>query len=271
VPATVVADEGRLKQVLINLAGNAIKFTARGHVRMQVQRLARQGSDRVSLRFSVEDTGCGIPLREQDRIFQPFEQSGDYRERATGTGLGLAISKAIVSLMGGDILLRSEVNQGSAFWFDLDLPVEGEGATPVSNDFERITGYRGERRLVLVADDITPNILLVSEVLSVTGFDIVTASDGVEAVEQARRHGPDLVIMDVLMPRMTGLDAIRVLREDPQLATVPVVAVSASSFELDRRRALEAGANEFLPKPLDFELLFQALGKLLRLTWTLKA
>jgi signal transduction histidine kinase/ActR/RegA family two-component response regulator len=261
-PSAVMADEKRLRQVLINLLGNAVKFTDAGLVALTLRSAANPPAGRVRLRFEVEDSGVGIAPEALQRLFQPFEQAGDAHRRAAGTGLGLAISRQLVGLMGGDILVRSEPGRGSVFGFELDLePVaEGDADSPAH-------GYAGRRRRVLVADDVAVNRHVLGELLRRLGFEAHEAADGLEALEQVRVLQPDLVLMDVWMPVMDGLEATASLRRDPATAALPVIMVSANAAPEDRERGLAAGAVAFLAKPVDRAQLVALLTAHLDLRW----
>jgi len=246
VPDAVMADERRLRQVLLNLLGNAAKFTDRGEVRLTVRQLREDGG-RVTLRFEVRDSGIGIAESDLKALFQPFQQVGDRQRRRGGTGLGLAISRQLVRHMGGDIAVQSTPGQGSAFSFELTLPLVRHEAAPAP---ERVvTGYEGERKTVLVVDDVSQNRELLTDMLKPLGFVTVEAQDGQEGLERAQALLPDLILMDNVMPVMDGLEATRRLRALPALKHVPVIAISASAAADGKERALESGANAFLTKP----------------------
>ncbi|RQP25026.1 PAS domain-containing hybrid sensor histidine kinase/response regulator [Piscinibacter terrae] len=263
-PAAMQADERRLRQVLLNLLSNAVKFTDRGEVRLRV---AKARGDATALRFEVEDTGVGIEPEHLEKIFLPFEQVGRAASRAGGTGLGLAISRQLVRAMGGEIHVDSQAGQGSCFWFELRLPVVD---APLMNSAARteVTGYEGSRRCLLVADDVPANRALLVELLAPLGFVIEEAGDGEAMLVQASAAAPDLVIADIVMPRLDGLQATQQMRRTPGLEAVPVLLVSATVSGADSDRYLAAGANAFLPKPLDVRSLLQRIGELLDLRWT---
>jgi signal transduction histidine kinase/DNA-binding NarL/FixJ family response regulator len=260
-PAGVCADERRLRQVLLNLLGNAVKFTERGEVRFLVR------FDPPSrLRFEVQDTGIGISSEQQERLFLPFEQVAEAARRFGGTGLGLTISRQLVRLMGGDIQVESRLGQGSRFRFELDLPVVDVGvAVPEYGGIA--VGYEGPRRKVLVADDVADNRAIIADVLGELGFDLMEAVNGVEALEKAQAWQPDLILTDVLMPGLDGLEVTRRLRCLPLLRDVPIIAISASVTEEDAKQCLAAGMNAFLPKPVDFDKLLPQIAAQLNLTW----
>ncbi len=264
-PQTIEADEKRLRQVLLNLLGNAVKFTDRGQVTLVARRLA--GNEvHALLHFEVRDSGVGIGAGQLESIFQPFEQGGDVHRRFGGTGLGLAISRQLVRLMGGDIRLESQLGHGSRFWFDVALPLGLKPLAPVHHsEFPR--GYEGERRSLLIVDDVSGNRAMLADLLQPLGFTIHEANNGQEALDRLQQHPIDLVLMDVLMPVMDGLEATRRIRLNPGWAPLPVIAVSANASGGDKAQSLAAGASAFISKPIDQEALLQALSELLSLRW----
>jgi len=267
-PAAVRVDDKRLRQVLLNLLGNAVKFTDRGEIVFLVQRAASCGNGpaTVRLRFEVRDNGIGMSDEQLTRIFQPFEQVGDIRRREAGTGLGLAISQQLIQLMGGTIQVRSELGQGSLFWFELDLPL----ATPVTTELPaqgRILGYAGPRRKILVVDDVPHNRAMLMETLQPLGFDAFDAANGAQCLEMLDGARPDLIVMDVMMPVMDGREATRRIRRIPAFAGIPIIIVTASANRDDAAKNLEAGASAFIPKPIEHDLLLETIGNLLSLAW----
>lgn len=265
-PDAVMVDEKRLRQALLNLLGNAVKFTRRGAVTLQVSALER-APDRIALRFAVEDTGAGIAADEIERIFLAFEQAGSPTDRAAGTGLGLAISRQLVRLMGGELKVRSQLGSGSLFWFDLTLDIALALAQSEPVRKGNITGYLGPRRKVLIVDDVEANRAIVVDMLASLGFDTSEARDGHAAVALALSDLPDLVLMDSVMPGLDGLGATQRLRQSPATRDVPVIVMSASTSDADKQKALHTGANAFVAKPLFLDLLLQEIARLLDLTW----
>jgi CheY-like chemotaxis protein len=262
-PGAVVADEHRLRQILLNLLGNAVKFTDRGQVGLYVQTLSRNDA-RAHLRFEVVDTGIGIAKDQVEAIFQPFKQVGDVQRRAGGTGLGLSISRQLARLMGSDIRVESRLGGGSRLWFELVLPV-ADVELAVASAERIVTGHQGARKRVLVVDDVAGNRGVAVDLLASLGFETFEAENGREALEKAQAVDPDLILMDVVMPVMDGLQATRQLRQ--RFEAVPIIAVSASASRTDQENILAAGANAFVPKPLDCSRLLQQIGTLLHLTW----
>jgi PAS domain S-box-containing protein len=265
-PAVVEADEKRLRQVLLNLLGNAVKFTETGSVTWRIAARPRERG-MTRLRFAVQDTGPGIAAAEQEAIFQPFVQGGTPQERSGGTGLGLAISQQLTRLMGGELRVESEPGRGSLFWFEIDVPVLGVRRA-AQRPRDAVTGYTGPRRTVLIADDVPANRAVLVDLLESLGFQLVEADDGQALLEAAQACKPDLVITDLVMPVMNGLDAIQKLRQLAGCVDVPVIAVSANASGRDEARGLAAGANAFLPKPIAIDTLLAKVGELLGLRWT---
>jgi signal transduction histidine kinase/ActR/RegA family two-component response regulator len=261
-PATVVVDERRLRQVLLNLLGNAAKFTDAGEVRLLVaaEPLAEQ---QIALQFEVHDSGIGISPEDQAQLFQPFQQVGDQRRRRGGTGLGLVISRQLVRHMGGDIKVRSEPGRGSCFGFTLQLQVVQ--AQAAAGPAGVVLGYEGPRKTVLVVDDVAQNRAVLTDMLRPLGFRVEEASDGEEGLALALAVHPDIVLMDNVMPVLDGLEAIRRLRRLAPIAGVPVISISASVGDDGERRALAAGANSFLTKPFRAEQLLAVMAEQLQI------
>ncbi|MFP3567466.1 ATP-binding protein [Paraburkholderia sp. SIMBA_030] len=263
VPSGVRADERRLRQVLLNLLANAVKFTDHGEVSLHIVRAA---SGKV--RFDVRDTGIGVSADQLEAIFEPFEQVGGAERRVEGTGLGLAISRQFVRAMGSEIHVESRVGHGSAFWFELAPALAEPAAMPAAPATRVETGYLGPRRKILVIDDVPVNRAVVVEFLTRLGFETVEAATGLEGLAKAQSEGPSLILTDIVMPEMDGLETTRRLRQLSGLADVPVIAVSASSSGTDEKNSLAAGVDAFLSKPLDFDKLLAQMTALLALTWT---
>lgn len=265
-PKTVLGDPRRLRQVLINLLGNAVKFTDTGEVALDV-RLVERDNGHALIRFTVSDTGVGMTAEEQAKIFRPFEQVGEEERQAEGTGLGLAISRQIVQLMNSDIQVESAPGAGTRFWFELDLPEIADSEEETES--ERLpSGYRGDRKTILVADDTSDNRAVLVDLLSPLGFDIVEAENGQVALESAASIRPDLILTDMMMPTIGGLELTRRIRSDEALRDIPIIALSASVFEQNRQAALDAGCDDFEPKPVQVDSLLSKIGGRLSLVWT---
>jgi signal transduction histidine kinase/CheY-like chemotaxis protein len=244
IPKAIRADEKRLRQVLINLLGNAVKFTEKGFITFKV------GYQQEKFRFQVEDTGIGIIQEQLEEIFLPFQQGGEKSRETEGTGLGLTISRQLVELMGSELRVKSTLGQGSIFWFDLELQ-EVDEWDDAANDWERnILGFKGDKRKVLVVDDKWANRSVLVNLLEPLGFEVVEAINGLDGLNKACEFKPDLVFMDLVMPVMDGFEATRRLRTLPDLANVVVIAISA-----------------FIPKPFREADLLEKLGYHLGLEW----
>ena len=257
-PLMVRGDPTRLNQILVNLVGNGLKFTHRGGVTLAVRELPAPAGG-IRLRFEVQDTGIGIALDRQAELFQPFVQAdSSTARRYGGSGLGLAICQRLVVAMGGVIGLTSELGRGSLFWFELPFD-RGRAAT--AND-EPIEPARASPLRLLVVDDVPINRELLSEVLARQGHEVLLAGDGADALDLARRVDLDVVLMDVQMPVMDGIEATRRIRQLPgPQATVPIFALSASMVASERQRYLAAGMNLCLSKPIVWTELFAALAE----------
>lgn len=277
-PDIVETDEKRLRQILLNLLSNGIKFTQAGEVSLQVTCVsaiepspASEMGPAVSLytvRFEVIDTGDGIDAPKLAQIFQPFEQAGSYTQKAEGTGLGLPITQKLVTLMGGNLQVESHSGQGSRFWFELSLAGRsGTIALTPTGDSHNIIGYEGPQRTILVVDDRKDNRAVVLGLLEALDFRLLEAEDGTQGLAQAMEHRPDLILADLVMPVMDGFEMTRRLRQQDAFQKIPIIASSASVFEFDRQQSRQAGYDDFLPKPIDVEELLHKLAVYLQLTW----
>ncbi len=262
-PAMVMVDERRLRQVLLNLLGNAVKFTDNGTVSLVV---SNEGTDddHSLVRIDVRDTGVGIQQEDLSNIFEPFEQVGDIKRRDAGTGLGLTITRALISAMGGNIRVTSEPGRGTQFSIELRLK-HAQTRPRTSSTRASPPSYEGRRRRILVIDDVAQNRSMLADFLAAAGFESHSAEDGQQGIEKVQTFQPDLVVMDSVMPVMSGLEATRRLRSDPAHAQLPIIAVSANATEEHRQNCLEAGANMCLSKPVRLDELAGAIRQLLQL------
>jgi len=266
-PEGVIIDEKRLRQVLLNLLNNGVKFTHTGTVSLTVTRISAT-ADQLNLGFHVRDTGVGMTPAQVETIFLPFEQVGSQQQRSEGTGLGLTITQSLVELMGGTLTVTSELHQGSCFSFELSCPLAQDWAQQQTLTRQgRIIGYSGDRRLVLMVDDRWENRSVVVNLLQPLGFRVEEAADGQQALDFLAHNPVDLIISDLKMPRLSGVELLNTLQADSDLQPIPVVISSASAFMEDYQASIAAGAKDFLPKPVDAEELYRFLAKYLSLTW----
>jgi CheY-like chemotaxis protein/anti-sigma regulatory factor (Ser/Thr protein kinase) len=258
-PISVMADFERLAQAFSNLLSNAIKYTDSGHASLTV-RYRNQVAE-----FEVADTGMGIPAAELQRIFEPFERGQDAARRGIpGTGLGLTITKLLTQVMGGEINVQSTPGKGTTFTARLFMSeaMPGEAATRS----RRISGYDGVRRSVLLIDDDAEHVEMMAQLLGTLGFDVASAACGNAGLEWLSRRRPDLVLLDISMPDITGWQALSSIRSQPGLANLPVLMVSANAHEYTPA-GFETQHDGFLTKPVDMTVLLEMMGRSLRLAW----
>jgi len=260
VPRYIKTDINKLRQVFINVLGNAVKFTDRGGIGLRV-RADRRGEAGPCLRVEVEDTGPGISADEQTKLFRHFEQTKTGQQAGTGTGLGLAISREFARLMGGDITVSSQVGKGSVFAIHLPLNESEKQAVPLIDKPRHVLGLKpgqGACR-VLVADDIEDNRELLLHLLGPVGFEVRLVCDGEQAVREFEVWRPHLILMDFLMPVMDGLEAIRRIRAADGGTETKIIAVTASAMDDNRQELLGNGADDFMGKPFQEAELFRKI------------
>lgn len=262
-PRFIVADENKLRQILINLIGNAVKFTDMGGIELNVAS-SRMDNGKINLVFEIIDTGPGIDSKEMKNLFQVFGQSETGIKKG-GTGLGLVISRQYARLMGGDINVKSEPGKGSCFSISINV-LEGDKTVKIDEfskkQVKRVkTGQESYR--VLVVDDQVDNRKLIKELLAPVGFEVQEAGNGHEAIEKAKEWLPHIILMDMRMPVMNGYEAIRNIKDTNQQVKIPVIAVTASAFDEDRQKAIDWGASGYLRKPFKDYELFECLQSFL--------
>jgi signal transduction histidine kinase/ActR/RegA family two-component response regulator/PAS domain-containing protein len=265
-PRRLRGDPTRLTQALLNYANNAIKFTEQGTITLRT-RLLEETDDAKLVRFEVQDTGIGVAPETLARLFAPFEQADSSTTREYGgSGLGLVITRRLAQLMGGEAGAFSTPGAGSTFWFTARLrkaaPVMAASLTPAAAAAMLTDEHRGRR--LLLAEDEPINREVTLELLSDTGLDIDVAEDGAEAVAMAQRTAYDLILMDMQMPKIDGVEAVRRIRAMPGHEKTPIVAMTANAFAEDRRKCMDAGMDDFLAKPVAPAALYGALAKWLR-------
>ena len=267
--ADLVTDKQRLRQILYNLLSNAVKFTDRGHVELRID------TDGPHVVFSVTDTGIGISRDNLSSIFSAFQQAdGTTSRRYGGTGLGLAICREVAAQLGGEVTVESELGAGSTF--SLHLPLAAQAAAhpvvpPARYDAppasavrpvppaEQHGTLRGHK--VLIVDDDPRNAFVLTDVLEMHGVTVVQATDGRKAITELVAGGIDLVLMDVMMPQMDGYETTRAIRRMPEFARLPVITVTARAMQGDREKSIDAGASDYITKPIDVEELLNCMER----------
>jgi signal transduction histidine kinase/DNA-binding response OmpR family regulator len=264
-PTVVHCDDKRLRQITMNLLSNAVKFTETGAVELCT------AYEHGCLCVEVRDTGIGIESEQLEEIFQPFSQVSDVMHKQEGTGLGLSITRKLVEAMGGELCVNSIPHQGSTFRVLIPAEPLSNEACPLEHHLPSIKGYQrtdAEAPLrILITDDLSDNREILSRMLTPLGFEVREAESGAACLSIAQYWQPDIILMDLRMPHMDGIETTRSLRLLPGLEKIPVLAVSASAFSGDREQALNAGCNEHLPKPVQFEALLTLIQRMLPLQW----
>ncbi|HTB17497.1 MAG TPA: response regulator, partial [Bryobacteraceae bacterium] len=264
----VVADEGKIRQVLINLLGNAIKFTRQGQIKMQVSLQPLQ-TGQLWLSASVEDTGSGLTGEEQGRLFEPFTQTSRGLQSQEGTGLGLAISRKYARMLGGDITVSSQPGHGSTFRFQIPIERGNSGVSVKTSALRRVIAIQSgqEAPKILVVDDHPENRDWLMKLLASIGFLVRGAENGETAVQHWEAWSPHLILMDVHMPVMDGLEATRRIKAHPRGKETAVVVLTASAMDDDRRAVVQSGADDFVGKPCREEELLEKMRALLNLSY----
>jgi len=264
IPAFLILDETRLRQILLNLVGNAIKFTDEGIIKLSANIIkAHEQENTVDLAIAVEDTGIGIHVEEQKAVFDSFHQvQSDDTRKFGGTGLGLAISRKLAEILNGEITLKSTTGHGSIFTVTLrDIGVSTLRREAEEEDYFGLGDVVFINAKVLVADDIASNRDLLRELLKSAGLNVLTAENGKEAVLLAQDYQPDLIMLDIRMPVMGGKEAASCLKSDPQTSSIPIIALTASTSAEDKEKVMKHGFDGFLSKPVLVNKLFFELTK----------
>jgi signal transduction histidine kinase/CheY-like chemotaxis protein len=283
VPRFIKTDEGKLRQIIINLLGNALKFTSQGSINLTVKleennKLVKDKidflfSDTYSLYFAVEDTGPGIEAEEMEQLFSPFEQTKIGRISNEGTGLGLSICQKFVELMGGELKVQSTVGQGSIFAFNILIKIKD---TEIIETIEQIPQENKKviclapnqpKYRILAVDDVAPSRLLLKKLLSEIGFEVQEAGNGLETVQLWQEWHPDLILMDMRMPVMDGYEATKQIKSQPQGEKTIIIALTASAFEEERVEILAAGCDDFMRKPFYETELLEKIGQHLNVNY----
>ncbi|MCX6221144.1 MAG: PAS domain S-box protein [Bacteroidia bacterium] len=266
-PQYIFVDESKLRQIFVNLIGNALKFTEEGGIAVRA-RVNTVGDNKKILVVEVQDSGPGIPMEERDKLFKHFEQTSSGISKGSGTGLGLALSRELAILMGGDITVTSEVGKGSIFTFQVDIKDGNPDAIEKSSSLGVIgiessnTTYR-----ILVVDDKDDNLKVASDLLKLVGFETNEAVNGVDAIEKFESWNPHLILMDMRMPVMDGYEATRRIKSTEKGRQTPIVALTASTFEDELKKIQELGMQGYIRKPFRENDLFNTIGKILGINY----
>ena len=256
------------------MLSNAIKFTDVGKVKFKVLCNIDKNNKQNTIKFEVEDTGIGISDEEIDKIFNPFEQVGKSDRQYEGTGLGLAITKELVELMGSKLQVKSTLKKGTKFWFEvnLDLLSTSESfdiinSSLISNSSQKIIGYQGDKIKILIVDDSLENRSVLAKMLKLYKFEIYEAINGKQGLEMIKEFIPDLVIADINIPVINGLEMTRQLRQIPKFKNIPIIASPTNLINQNHQEAINAGFNDFLSKPIVLNEFLAKLQKYLKFTW----
>ena len=267
-PSGIIADDKRLRQVLLNLLGNAIKFTDNGSVNLEISaHNNKSNSSLIQLNFRVRDTGVGMSSAQLEKIFLPFEQVGDDCRKSEGTGLGLTITQKIIEMMDSSIHVQSELGTGSLFEFEISCPVATDWMHKSLTKIGKILGYSGRKKQILIVDDRWENRSVIVNLLEPLGFVMMEAENGRETLEKLGKLPPDLIISDLSMPIIDGWELLSQIRQSESLKNIPIIVSSASVYEMDKQQSLAAGGDDFLSKPVQAEELYVLLAKHLKLSW----
>ncbi|MGA2740227.1 MAG: response regulator [Bryobacteraceae bacterium] len=264
----VLADEGKIRQALVNLLGNAIKFTTRGRIELHVT-VEQKDAGQLWLSARFRDTGSGITEADQEMLFEPFSQAKGALNTQEGTGLGLAISRKYARLMGGDITVTSNLGEGSTFRFDVPIAAGNAGAAAERGAGRRVVGIRAGTRVprILIVDDQPENRGWLTKLLADIGFSVRSADNGEAAIQIWAEWNPELILMDVHMPVVDGLEATRRIKADPRGMETVVIALTASAMDDDRQAVLQSGADDFLAKPCRDDELLEKMRPLLGIAY----
>ncbi len=263
-PEYVLGDERKLRQILLNLLSNAVKYTPRGSVTLRVS----YGREDTGLfRCEVVDTGIGIPPDKLEAVFEPFTQLVADRRVREGTGLGLHISKRLATLMGGGMGVESTPGKGSTFWLQVSLPPVAEVQNVLEGTEHTITGYQGERKRILVVDDNITNTSMLVSLLVPLGFEVATAENGRMALLQAEVSRPDLLLLDLVMPEMDGLEMAREIKRHPKLAGTKIIGASATASDSMNKEVFATACDDFIVKPINIDLLLDKIRMHLQIVW----
>ena len=267
VPVWIKTDEAKLRQVLVNLIGNALKFTHFGFVKLVVSCSEVKGSSKLNLVFKIQDSGCGIAPDKYEAAFGLFEQVGHAELSSQGTGLGLSLSRQFARLLEGDITVSSELNKGSCFTFNLAIQTDANNDVIEKRMVDKLKLHQPTLR-VLVVDDHSDHRTLLNQLLTSVGFKVREAFDGIQCIEIFKQWQPNVILMDIRMPKMDGLEAAKIIKAEPSGQQTSIIAITASALDEERNEILESGINEIFLKPFSHNDLLLSMGRLLKIQYT---
>lgn len=268
-PSALLLDEARLRQMLLNIVGNAVKFTEKGHIKLSARKVDKTGDPgKINLVISVEDTGIGIPEEEREIIFESFKQQhGQTNRKFGGTGLGLSICKKLSEIMNGHITVKSTVGVGTTFNITLrDVDISSTATPGIEEEPFNMMNISFKNAKVLVVDDVESNRKLFQELLSEVDVDVLTAENGQQALLLAGEFQPHIILMDIRMPVMDGIEASRKLKENPNTRDIPIIGLSALAEQAGDSNVKEAAFDDYLPKPVNMKHLYDKLSRYLTFT-----
>ena len=269
VPTWILADEAKIRQVLVNLIGNALKFTHFGFVKLEVSCEETALPDEINLIIKVEDSGPGIASEQYETVFGLFKQVGDEAVSQNGTGLGLSLSRQFARLLGGDVTVTSKVNKGSCFTFTtLVKSVSQSTGFCINHQLIEALSFQQSPTRVIVVDDQSDHRALLKQLLVSAGFEVREAFDGMQCIEIFKKWLPHCILMDIRMPNMNGLEATQIIKRLPEGANTKVIAITASAMKEEREKIIESGVDEVFLKPFSHNDLLVRMGEMLKLKFT---
>jgi signal transduction histidine kinase/DNA-binding NarL/FixJ family response regulator len=269
IPQSLLLDEVRLRQILFNLIGNAVKFTDKGHIRLSADRIyTADDKSKIDLMIAIEDTGIGIPSESQQKIFEAFlQQDGQSSRKYGGTGLGLAITRRLIEMMNGNISIKSDPGKGSIFEIALhDVAVAGTMPRGEASKMTEAENIVFDNATMLIVDDVEMNRFLIRAFFREMNLNLIEAEDGQQAVLKAEQYQPDIILMDISMPVMDGYEATRRMKQSKTLNRIPVIALTARAMAQEKERIVSAGFDGFLTKPVQRAELFKELSRFMSYT-----
>jgi polar amino acid transport system substrate-binding protein/two-component system sensor histidine kinase EvgS len=267
IPDTIYIDDLKMRQVLLNLIGNAIKFTNNGYIKIIAEKTKTHSNNNIDFAIHIKDSGIGIILENQVKIFEAFKQQENQNTRKYGgTGLGLSITKNLVEMQGGRISVESTIKEGSTFsiyFDDVNIPEDQQNVTISENNIENFD-YKFNNETVLIVDDVSSNRFLIQSYLSEANLNIIEAENGAEAIEICKQEKPSIVFMDLRMPILNGIDATNIIKSDESIKDIPIIAVTASLLNFENEKIKDPDFFSFLDKPVSQKKIIKEIIKIIK-------